>query len=156
MNLHEHSQVSNWEMGIKFSKQYDSEIYSDVVKELNYLLSASQPHALKQKSQDTKQNNYSPKSSQKPVYKPKIAPRKGLFTKLVDTVIGEEAYCIRCGDFLEKFNLEKPLCDKCYPKWAQFKKKDYQERFCHACGEQKMNISYEKPTCRECFNRMYK
>jgi hypothetical protein len=151
MNLHEHSQITNWEMGIKFSKQSDLEIYTDVVKELNYLLSSSHPHTLKQKIQET-----SPKSSQKIVYKPKEAPRKGLFTKIVDSVIGEEAYCIRCGHTMEKFSLEKPLCDKCYPKWAQFKKKDYQERHCHACGELKSNISYEKPTCHDCFNRMYK
>jgi hypothetical protein len=159
MNLHEYSQISNWEMGIKFSKQSDLEIYIDVIKEIKNLLSLSQPRTKKQNPQETKQPiqlNYPPKYSEKPVYKPKISPNKGIFTKIVDSVIGEEAYCIRCGHSMEKFNLEKPLCDKCYPKWAQFKKKDYSERHCHACGELKSNISYEKPTCRECFNRLYK
>jgi hypothetical protein len=156
MNLHEHSQVTNWEMGIKFSKKDDPEIYNDVVKELNYLLSSSKSRTLKSKSQETKQNNYSLKSSQKSVYKPTEAPRKGLFTKIIDSVIGEEAYCIRCGQLMEKYDLEKPLCDKCYPKWAQFKKKGFPEPYCHACGQSKSNISYEKPTCRDCFNRLYK
>jgi len=57
---------------------------------------------------------------------------------------------------MEKYDLEKPLCDKCYPKWAQFKKKGFPEHYCHACGQSKSNISYEKPTCRDCFNRLYK
>ena len=159
MNLHEHSQVSNWEMGVKFSKQNDLELYNDVVKELNFLLDASTSYSAGQKSQGTKQNNqsnYASKSSQKEVYKPKDAPRKGLFTKIVDSVLGEEAYCIRCGKLMDKFDLEKPLCATCYPKWAKYKKKDYPESRCHACGMPKSNISYAKPICHDCYDRMYK
>jgi hypothetical protein len=159
MNLHEHSQVTNWEMGIKFSKQSDLEIYTDVVKELNYLLSSSQPHTLKQKAQGTKQNdqsNYPSKSSQKIVYKPKEAPKKSLFSKVLDSVLGEEAYCIRCGHSVDKFNLEMPLCERHYQIWAKYKDIKYKEKFCHACGKPKPNISFEKPTCRVCFDDLYK
>ena len=35
MNLHEYSQTHNWEMGIRFSKKDDPEIYVDVVKEVS-------------------------------------------------------------------------------------------------------------------------
>ena len=123
------------------------------------VITQSKPHVLKKKSPDIKhykQNNSSYKPQQKTVYKPKEAPRKGLFTKVVDSVLDEEAYCIRCGHSMGKYNLEKPLCDICYPKWAQFKKKDYPEKHCHDCGQLKSNISYEKPICRGCFNEFYK
>jgi len=158
MNLHEHSQVSNWEMGIRFSKQNDPEIFADVVKELNFIINASKSQPLKQKNQETKQNNRSNtslKSTQKTVYKPKEAPNKGLFTKLIDSVIGE-AYCIRCGQRMDKFDLQKPLCEICYPKWAKFKKVDYPENNCHACGQTKSNITYGKPICLSCYNQFYK
>jgi hypothetical protein len=159
MNLHEHSQVSNWEMGIKFSRQNDSELYNDVVKELNYLIEASKSYSSKQKNQETKQNhqlNYPSKSSQKSVYKPKEAPRKGLFTQIINSVLGEQAYCIRCHEPMEKFDLEKPLCYICYAKWVRYKKMDYPEKYCHACGELKPNITYGKPICYACYNSIYK
>ena len=159
MNLHEYSQISNWEMGIKFSNQIDFDIYTDAIKEIKNLLSLSQTRSQKQKPQETKhaiQSNYPPKSSQKPAYKPTEAPNKGIFTKIVDSVIGEEAYCIRCGEPMDKFNLKKPLCDKCYPIWAKYKDIKYKEKYCHACGQQEPGISFEKPISSVCFNRLYK
>jgi hypothetical protein len=130
-----------------------------VIKEIKNLLSLSQPRTQKQKPQETKhatQSNYPPKSSQKPVYKPTEAPNKGIFTKIVDSVIGEEAYCIRCGEPMDKFNLKKPLCDKCYPIWAKYKDIKYKEKYCHACGQHESGISFEKPISSVCFNRLYK
>jgi hypothetical protein len=158
MNLHEYSQISNWEMGIKFSKQIDFEIYNDVKKELSHLLSSSQSHMPKQKVQETKQyqSNYSQKSSHKPTHKPTEAPNKGLFDKILDSVIGGEAHCIRCGTLMHKFDLRKPLCEKCYSSWAEHKNIRYKEKFCHACRQQKPNISFEKPICKDCFNLLYK
>jgi len=159
MNLHEHSQTHNWEMGIKFSKQIDFDIYTDVRKVLSHLLSLSQHRSLKQKIPETKQHitsNYSSKPPQKVAYKPKEAPHKGLFDKIVDSVIGEEAYCIRCGDHKIKYDLKKPLCDKCYPIWAKYKDIKYKEKFCHACHGEKAKISFEKPICKDCFSRLYK
>jgi hypothetical protein len=183
LNLHEHSQISNWEMGISFSKDGDPEIYNSAIKEIRHLEERSiENPKVRKEINNSKLPTHKPEipttptlqttAIQQPVYpswyippvtqakvpthKPKEDPRKGLFTKIIDSVIGEEAYCIRCGHSMGKFNLEKPLCDKCYPKWAQFKKKDYPERLCHACGELKSNISYEKPICRGCFNRLYK
>jgi len=158
MNLHEHSQTHNWEMGIRFSKSEDSTIYSDTLKEIKLIDGASKPNfGIKRKSIPSEsrqgQSQYTP---QKTIYKPKEAPNKGLFTKMVDSVLGEEAYCIRCGHSMGKYNLEKPLCNNCYPIWAKHKNIDYPEKHCHACGELKPNISYNKPTCRDCYNRLYK
>ena len=158
MNLHEHSQTHNWEMGIGFFKSVDFDIYTETLKEIEEINEASKPNPnIKiQSVKPAARQQYQQKTPQKVIHKPKEAPKKGVFTKMLDSVLGEEAYCIRCGKQLQQYNIEKPLCDQCYPKWAQFKKLDYPETYCHACGQKKKNISYQKPVCYECFNQFYK
>jgi len=158
MNLHEHSQTHNWEMGIGFFKSVDLDIFTETLKEIDEINGTSRPNS-NIKSQSvrlTTQQQYQQKAPQKMIHKPKEAPKKGVLTKMLDTVLGEEAYCIRCGEPLEGYNIEKPLCDRCYPIWAQFKKQDYPEKFCHACGQEKSNISYQKPVCYDCYKKSYK
>jgi len=161
MNLHEHSQTHNWEMGIRFSRQEDPEIFADVAKELNLM----GPH-LKQitlakiiaEAQKKYHAEPAQKAPQKLAHKPTEAPNKGLITKFLDKVTGEAAYCIRCGKPMTVFNLQKPYCDKCYASWAKYKNPKYKERYCHACGDDETNstISFEKPTCKMCFKEYYK
>lgn len=156
MNLHEHSQTHNWEMGIRFSKQEDKGIYSDVIQELKIMT----PH-LKQISVDRlttgplQKNHSTP--IQRTVHKPTEAPNKSLFIKILDTVTGQEAFCIRCGKPIEKFNLQMPYCDKCYSSWVRYKNIKYKEKFCHACGceERKNPTTFEKPVCKQCFVKLY-
>jgi len=158
MNLHEHSQTHNWEMGISFFKSVDPDIYSDALREIKEIEGASKdnPKIKFHSAKSTPQQQYQNKPHQKTIHKPKEPPKKGVITKMLDTVLGEMAFCIRCGEPLDKYNIEKPLCDRCYPIWAQFKKSDYPETYCHACGEKKPNISYQKPVCRDCFSELYK
>ncbi len=127
MNLHEHSQTHNWEMGIRFSKQDDPEIFADVSKELRLM----GPHLKIQTSlkmvgepQQKYKTASSPKPSQRTVHKPTEAPNKGLITKILDTVTGEAAYCIRCGKGTPVFDLQKPYCDKCYASWGEIQKSE--------------------------------
>ena len=158
MNLHEHSQTHNWEMGISFFKSVDPDVYNDALKEVLEIDNASKGNSniRPQSGKIQSQQSIRHPAPQKTINKPKQAPNKGLFDKVLDSVLGEEAYCIRCGERLEKYNLEKPLCDKCYSKWAQYKKLDFPENFCHACGQKKSNISYQKPVCIGCFKEFYK
>jgi phosphatidylserine/phosphatidylglycerophosphate/cardiolipin synthase-like enzyme len=60
--------------------------------------------------------------------------------------------CIRCGRPLYP-NPDKPLCDDCYDKWAEYENEDYAERFCHICGRP-WETSYARPLCRDCFRRL--
>lgn len=158
MNLHEHSQTHNWEMGISFLKTVDPDLYSDALKEIEQINAASRENRnikfMSTKAAPQQKSHYA--APQKTIRKPKEAPKKGLVTKVLDSVLGEEAYCIRCGEPLEKYDLEKPLCDKCYAKWAKYKKVDFPEKFCHYCGQQKPKISYQKPICSSCYNELYK
>ena len=161
MNLYEHSQTHNWEMGIRFSKQEDKEIYEDVTQELKLMGSHLKLNSFTGKVAEPQQK-YTPVSSHKPepkaAYKPTVAPNKGLITKILDTVTGEAAYCIRCGKPIGKFDLQHPYCDKCHASWAKYKNPKYKEKFCHACGSDKSGstISFEKPTCKSCFAEYYK
>jgi hypothetical protein len=161
MNLHEHSQTHNWEMGIRFSKQADAEIYSDVIKELGHLVTQAKPYSpIKkvaepaQKYQTNSRNN----APQKTVHKPTQPPNIGLVTKIIDAIAGDAAYCIRCHKPMAMYNIEKPYCAKCYAIWARYGNVKYQEKYCHVCGrsDTKNPISFEKPLCKDCFNEYYK
>ncbi|MCX6682206.1 MAG: hypothetical protein NTY71_04395 [Methanoregula sp.] len=100
--------------------------------------------------------DYPDRITQRMAYNLKEAQNKGLVEKIMDSVTGEAAYCIRCGGPMNTFDREMPLCEKHYQIWVKYKKIKYEEKFCHACGIQKPDISFEKPTCRVCFNRLYK
>jgi len=161
MNLYDYSVTHNWEMGIRFSRKSDSEIYNEVRKELEHMVSQTTRHILKPKVAEPKPKEREPvsrKSHQHTVYKPTEAPNKGLITKILDTVTGEAAYCIRCGKPLERYNLQQPFCEKCYPLWARYKNETYKEKFCHACGSSKTGspISFAKPTCKACYTEYHK
>jgi hypothetical protein len=161
MNLHEHSQTHNWEMGIQFSKQNDSEIYDDVIRELGLLQSQVKPFIQARAVAEPKQQ-YKAYPAQKPVkrtvFKPTEAPNKSTILKILDIVTGESAYCIRCGKGLKVFDLQKPYCDKCFSSWGRYKNQKYKEKFCHACGldDVKAPTSFEKPVCRHCFTKLYR
>jgi hypothetical protein len=161
MNLHEHSQTHNWEMGIRFSKQMDVGIYEDVIKELGHLETQTKPYVQNKRVAESK-HEYKAEPARKPVkrmvFKPTEAPNKGLFTKILDTVTGESAWCIRCGKGMPRFDLQKPYCDKCYTSWARYKNAKYKEKYCHGCGrdDTKSPISFEKPTCKSCFTAYFK
>lgn len=165
MNLHEHSQTHNWEMGIKFTRNDDPNIFSDVTKELKVMGSQMKLQTFPKKVAESQKNYHTEPSHkapqkipQKTVFKPTEAPNKGLFTKILDTVTGEAAFCIRCGKGMPKFDLHKPYCDTCYASWARYKNPKYKEKFCHGCGcdDTKSVISFEKPTCKSCFTEYYK
>lgn len=158
MNLHEYSQTHNWEMGIRFTKADDPTIYSAAYDEVQMIVKQSKDNPkIICASVASKSIKSTPKSTpQKTVRKPKMTPNKGLLGSIVDTVLGQEAYCIRCGEPMDKFNTDKPLCNNCYPVWAQFKDPNYKERFCHYCRNEKGSISYAKPVCYDCYQEMNK
>lgn len=162
MNLHEHSQTHNWEMGVRFSRLNDLEIYNDVIKELGYLGSQAKPWISAGKSVAEPKQQYradpSRKTVKRTVFKPTAPPNKSTLVKILDIVTGESAFCIRCGKGLSRFNLEKPYCDKCYVSWARYKNPKYKEKYCHGCGGMTTTIpaTFEKPLCKACFTKFYK
>lgn len=59
-------------------------------------------------------------------------------------------HCIRCGDPTLR-DPSKPLCEECYPAWAQYGNREYKEKFCHSCGKQ-AQVSVARPLCRTCYS----
>ena len=139
----------------------DPEIYNDAIKEIGHLESQTKPYVPLKTVAETR-HQYKTEPSRKPVkrtvFKPTVAPNKGLITKILDKVTGEAAYCIRCGKAMPEFDLQKPYCDKCYASWARYKNPTYKEKYCHGCGNDNTHsvISYEKPTCKGCYTEYYK
>jgi hypothetical protein len=162
MNLHEHSQTHNWEMGVRFSKQHDQEIYDDVVQELGLLGSQTKPYIPANKAVAEQKQQYNIPHPKKPVtktvFKPTEPPNKGLITKILDKVTGEAAYCIRCGKGMPRFDLQKPYCDKCFASWSRYRNPKYKEKYCHGCGGMTTTkpATFEKPLCKDCYTEYYK
>ena len=67
----------------------------------------------------------------------------------ISNFMSEKSYCIRCKAIIE-YNPNHPLCNTCYPIWAQFKRSDYHEKYCHGCGKQLKTSSYLHPLCNDC------
>ncbi|PKL68224.1 MAG: hypothetical protein CVV30_09860 [Methanomicrobiales archaeon HGW-Methanomicrobiales-1] len=107
MNLHEHSQTHNWEMGIRFSKQADHEIYSDAIKELKHMVSQAKPFTQRQ-GNCIRCGTSVEFNLDKPLcnscysswarYKNKNYPEK---------------FCYTCGSSISPISFGKPLCMKC-------------------------------------------
>jgi phosphatidylserine/phosphatidylglycerophosphate/cardiolipin synthase-like enzyme len=70
----------------------------------------------------------------------------------VRKLMGKTGTCIRDGRKMD-FNPGMPLCYKCYPKWAKYKNKDYEEKFCHSCGRHS-ETTYARPLCPDCDKKL--
>jgi hypothetical protein len=126
MNLHEYSQVNNYEMGIYIEKSQDSDLYKSVYEEVQKLIRNSDELKISvSKVNDSVANS---KNSH------------------VNSVNG---FCIRCHSELA-LNPSVPYCKSCYSFWKIEKKDDQEEKYCHICG--KLNKStLLKPTCYSCY-----
>ncbi|KUK68846.1 MAG: Uncharacterized protein XD88_1723 [Methanocalculus sp. 52_23] len=101
------------------------------------------------------QRAYEPKKTTRTISpKLKVPPKKGLLEKALDSVLGEVAYCIRCGETID-YNPEKPYCPKCFASWARFNNPDYKEKVCHKCGT-KHTTTKTRPVCNDCYKTYYR
>ncbi|MGA2663625.1 MAG: phospholipase D-like domain-containing protein [Nitrososphaerales archaeon] len=64
------------------------------------------------------------------------------------------AFCIRDASSIP-FDTSRPLCEKCYPKWAKYRNNDYEEAYCHSCGKRK-ETTFAKPLCLDCYKRLHR
>lgn len=139
MNLYQHSQQNNWEMGIKIEKNADPELYKKISDEVMLIIQSSQktPFSIKKIEKETS-----------------VIPKKiptGNKSSSAATINGN-GFCIRCGTDL-KLNLEHPLCFKCYKSWEEYRNPQYREKICHVCGMESAT-TYEKPVCYNCYKKI--
>ncbi|HNT09087.1 phospholipase D family protein [Methanoculleus sp.] len=154
MNLYEHSQSNNWEMGVRFSRETDPDLYTQTLEEVERILQASSPEN-SDRTATASQRAYEPRKPTRTISpKLKAPPKKGFLEKALDSVLGEEAHCIRCGEMID-YNPEKPYCPKCFASWARFNNPDYKEKVCHKCGT-KHTTTKTRPVCNDCYKTYYR
>ena len=136
MNLYQHSQQNNWEMGFKIEKNTDSELYEKIFDEVKLIIQSSQ------------QTQYSIKKIEKDAIVSSKNTHK-TSKKSKDNI--NSGFCIRCGMDI-KLNPEKPLCLKCYKSWEKYSNSEYKEKFCHACGMESTS-TVQKPVCYTCYKK---
>jgi phosphatidylserine/phosphatidylglycerophosphate/cardiolipin synthase-like enzyme len=138
MNLYLHSQVNNWEMGIKIDKSTEPDIYEKINEHVSYMISISEKHDKGLIGSDNTVNQ---------------ANHTG--TKLDqanDVKIVYTGHCIRCGKTIV-FDINKPLCPTCFKSWSKYMDDSYQENYCHACGNEN-ETSLSKPLCVYCYRQL--
>jgi len=138
MNLYQHSQENNWEMGIKIDKSNDPVIYEDVNRHVSLLINVG-------KRYEKKLINFSNIISQASYVGTKLK-------KVGKITIANSCYCVRCGKNIN-YDRDKPLCPTCFKSWSRYMEKSYQEKYCHYCG--KVNkTSFSKPFCIDCYKEV--
>ena len=63
----------------------------------------------------------------------------------------KKGHCIRCNTEIP-LNPLMPLCDSCYPIWAKFGNRFYEENYCHCCGEER-KVTVATPLCYSCYTK---
>lgn len=158
MNLYQHSQENNTELGLMVlenqnSETHDSVLYNDIRKEVLTICRFAQQSQLLPKSNSIskqKQQNIS-KSPSKFVKQKKSSSSGGLIETVMDALLGtQECYCIRCSAEIED-NIDKPLCNKCYSSWSRYQNENFAEKFCFGCGDP-AKTTYSRPLCDDCYD----
>ena len=141
MNLHESSQVNNYEMGVYVSRAEDPELYEFLLNEAKYLLTNSDPPVI-----DINTNSSAPNQT----------PQKT-----------RRGFCIKCAKDIpfSPRNLDdqekRPYCDECQRNWEKRMDTEWsfetREKYCHAHGShcpthgKDHDSSYARPVCGDCY-----
>lgn len=141
MNLHDHSERNNKELGIMLEQGSDEPLFQQAVESAQRILEHAAPFATKRSAGRSMASM--PKEAKA---KPRVTSVYRASTKHPH----EQAYCIRCADRIN-FDVERPFCSDCYWEWAQWQNEDYKEEHCHRCGQER-TTSFAKPLCRMCYD----
>ncbi len=138
MNLYQHSQQNNWEMGIKIDKAKDPQLYKKVYDESMLIIQTSQHTPFSIRKTESESTRFS---------KNTFAANK---TNQKNNS-NDNGFCIRCGKDI-KLNQKKPFCIGCYTEWEKYRNADYEEKFCHGCKKEHTS-TMNKPFCLKCFKK---
>ena len=132
MNLYEHSQVRNHELGVGITRQQDPQLYQDTEREVRSILNVSVPRQAHKRDSTTADRHRTPAAAG--------TPRPG----------GRETigFCIRCGQE-KKYDPNRPYDPNCYRKARKTGGTGRTENFCHRCGR-KMPTNIMYPLCPRC------
>ena len=145
MNLYEHSQINNEEMGILVTRDDDEKLYEDVIKEVLHWEEIGEKQSPKAKKQPKPESKESPKASAKP---------KTSNTQVKKATFSAMGFCIRCHNRILIYSSKlEPYCPRCSHWWHQSNQTIKQpESYCHICGKPH-KASLKKPACKECWEK---
>jgi len=143
LNLYEHSQVHNREMGILINTEEDPEVYREALSEAEFIVNRA-------KKDSTIRNIVRGvvKEAKKVLDTPnEEMPRKAPPPSRAKN----DGHCIRCGAS-KTFDIKSPYCAKCYQVWNRYKDPNYEEKYCHLCGKQPPKpTTKNSPLCGACY-----
>lgn len=144
LNLLEHSQQHNREMGILINLAEDESVFKEALREAEYIVtSAKKDSAIKSMFQAIGKEAKSLVDSQ-------IEDRPKRTRKYKGT--NKRGFCIRCGKRID-YDVDAPHCLDCYRVWKKHENPEYREKYCHSCGKPKEWITKAKPRCSTCYKR---
>lgn len=130
MNLYEHSELHNTEMGILLGPVLDADAFKNASQEIEDIRG--------------KARLFNAKTSETIAYYP---------AKMITSHVKSQkshGYCIRCNATIP-YDLGKPLCKSCYNTWSHYCDPEFVEDFCHTCGNPD-DTSMSRPECYNCYS----
>lgn len=144
LNLYEHSQQHNREMGILVNLVEDESVFREALSEAEFIVdSAKKDSAIKSML------GAIGKEAKKSLddYRVDDRTRKARIRRT-----DNGGFCIRCGRSMV-YNVDAPHCLDCYRTWNRHKNPEYPEKHCHSCGKARKWITKVKPLCATCYKK---
>jgi len=137
MNLYDHSERKNREMGVLVKARDDGIVFREAAKEAALIVSLSSKETLRR----TRAESLSPDTN-----------RKIVLNMTSNTPATKPSgHCIRCGVNIQH-DLAKPFCRDCFSKWDIWENSYHKDSHCHTCGK-RAPTSMSKPECNSCYIR---
>jgi phosphatidylserine/phosphatidylglycerophosphate/cardiolipin synthase-like enzyme len=145
LNLYEHSQQHNREMGILLNMTADTPVFTEALNEADYIVTRAKKD-----------------STITSVFGKIVKEAKLLVDSQIEDIAErtnthrsskERGFCIRCGKS-KAYDASAPYCSDCYRLWNKYKNPEYKEEYCHYCGKPKERITMAKPLCSTCYKQM--
>ncbi len=142
LNLHEHSQQHNREMGILLNSREDSNVFNEALGEAEFIVSRAKKDSVigsiaRGIAKEAKAVLDSPI---------KDKSRRAKTTSRTK----REGHCIRCNKSIP-YDKDKPYCLPCARLWNKYGGYgDHKEKYCHQCGKT-ISTTYNSPRCGSCY-----
>jgi hypothetical protein len=138
MNLHDHSERNNKELGIMLEKGIDEPLFNDALSGALSILESSSPMITGR--------DHRPRTPPLPVTNT-TPPGPLPFVALP-----ERGVCIRCAEPMA-CDPDAPMCYADFTTWVRYENPEFGEKHCHTCGQSSF-VSMADPMCNSC-NRKY-
>ena len=146
LNLYEHSQRYNREMGILLGADADSKVYKEALYEAEFIVSRAK--------KDPEIGTFARSKAQAESVASSPSQDYSKLDALPNVKLGK-GFCIRCRNIID-LDLKHPYCPDCFRVWNKYKDPGYIEGYCHICGGEYSMTTIDRPFCVECLRKSQK